>query len=305
MSNSNLVEVVILSPNHSFGRTHAIDTITPHYMGGDCTVETCGEIFLPASRQASSNYGVGSDGRIGMYVHESDRAWTSGSGSNDNRAVTIECANMPDSSLTDACWDSLVALCVDICRRNGYVGLWYNGSVNYGSVPDGYMLLTMHCWFQDTSCPGPWLKSKFGELAREVTTLLDGGYEPHVEPRNNAQGGKLDVDGICGYNTVYDMQYFLGTYKDGVVSGQWRGNERFLPCLVSVEWGAQGSPMVRKMQNMVKTGEDGLWGHDTTQMLQIHLSGQGYDPGPIDGLLGYNTVKALQRCLNDRKFIRL
>ena len=104
MSNSALVSYVRLSPNHSGRRKYPITKVTPHYMGGNCSVETCGEIFAPRSRQASSNYGIGSDGRVALYVDEANRSWCSSSSDNDNRAVTIECANLADSSLTDACW---------------------------------------------------------------------------------------------------------------------------------------------------------------------------------------------------------
>lgn len=74
MSNSSLVSYTKLSPNHSGHRNQPITKITPHYMAGNCTVETCGEIFAPRSRMASSNYGIGSDGRVALYVDEENRA---------------------------------------------------------------------------------------------------------------------------------------------------------------------------------------------------------------------------------------
>ena len=92
-TNSPLVSYTKLSPNHSGQRTHSIDRITPHCVVGQCSVETLGNIFLPTSRQASSNYGIGVDGRVGMYVEEKNRSWCSSSGANDQRAVTIECAS--------------------------------------------------------------------------------------------------------------------------------------------------------------------------------------------------------------------
>ena len=58
-TNSPLVSYTKLSPNHSGQRTHSIDRITPHCVVGQCSVETLGNIFLPTSRQASSNYGIG------------------------------------------------------------------------------------------------------------------------------------------------------------------------------------------------------------------------------------------------------
>lgn len=175
MSNSPLVVYTAYSPNYDKGRNHTIDTITPHYMGGNGTVEACGAIFAPVSRQASSNYAIGSDGRVALYVDEADRAWTSGSSANDNRAITIECANLDDGSLTNSAWSSLVDLCADICQRNGKKHLVYRGSADYMGLGDDEMLLTMHKWFQATDCPGPWLSYQFDRLASEVNTKLTFG----------------------------------------------------------------------------------------------------------------------------------
>ena len=55
MSNSPLVVYTKLSPNHSGKRTKKIDTITIHCMAGNCSVETCGNLFASSARQASSN----------------------------------------------------------------------------------------------------------------------------------------------------------------------------------------------------------------------------------------------------------
>lgn len=302
MSNSPLVAYTALSPNHHAGRKGlAVDTITPHYMGGNCTVETCGAIFAPTSRRASSQYGVGSDGRVAGYVDEDNGAWTSGSWQNDCRAITIEVANLDDSSVTNAAWSSLVSLCADICRRHGFKGVQYTGSADHSQQYPGYMLLTMHKWFQDTDCPGPWLSKQFARLSREVNAKLAGGGAPAAKPRNNTNGGKLDVDGWAGYNTVLDLQHALGTLEDGVVSGQWRGNAEFIPALVSVEWGAQGSQVVAALQRRVGAIIDGLWGFETSTKLQEHLIAKGYSCGECgaDGYFGNATARALQRCLND------
>ena len=72
MSNSPLVSYTKISPNRTSPRKQPIDTITIHCVVGQCTVETLGNVFAPATRQASSNYGVGYDGRIGMYCEEKD-----------------------------------------------------------------------------------------------------------------------------------------------------------------------------------------------------------------------------------------
>ena len=172
MTHSKLATYVSHSPNHSGKRNHKIDTLTPHYMDGNLSIETCAQVFKPTSRRASSNYGIGSDGRIGVYVEEENRAWTSGSSANDNRAITFECANLSGGKLSDACWKSLVKLCADICKRYGYKGVYYCGRADYSQLPRGYMLLTMHRWFQDTDCPGPWLSKQFSRLAKEVNAAI-------------------------------------------------------------------------------------------------------------------------------------
>lgn len=93
MSNSKLISCTLISPNKNSPRNHKIDTITIHCVVGQCSAERIGEIFKPTSRQASSNYGIGYDGRIGLYVDEADRSWCSSSAANDNRAITIEVAS--------------------------------------------------------------------------------------------------------------------------------------------------------------------------------------------------------------------
>lgn len=170
MSNSKLVSYTKLSPNCNKPRKSKIDTITIHHMAGNLSVEDCGAIFAKSGRQASSNYGVGSDGRVALYVDEANRAWTSSNAANDHRAVTIEVANdggAPDWHVSAAALEATVALCVDICKRNGIDRL------NYTGTPDGN--LTMHKWFAATLCPGPYLSGKFPYIAEEVNRRLAAG----------------------------------------------------------------------------------------------------------------------------------
>ena len=177
MSNSPLVSYIRLSPNNSGKRTHCIDRITPHCVVGQCSVETLGNVFAPASRQASSNYGIGADGKIGMYCEEKNRSWCSSSNANDQRAVTIECASNTKSpyAMKDVVYQSLIKLCVDICKRNGKTKLLWFGdkgkSLNYKPKADE-MVITVHRWFANKSCPGDWLYSRLDDLASKVTAQL-------------------------------------------------------------------------------------------------------------------------------------
>ena len=168
MSNSTLVNYTKISPNSTNPRQDSIRKITIHHMAGNMSVESCGELFANPNRQASANYGIDSSGRVGMYVEECNRAWTSGNADNDNQAVTIEVANDGGAEtnwhVSDTALAKLIDLCVDICRRNNIPSLNFTGNANGN--------LTMHCYFQATACPGPYLKSKFAYIADEVNKRL-------------------------------------------------------------------------------------------------------------------------------------
>lgn len=174
MSNSSLVNYIKRSPNHSGPRNHKIDTVSIHCMAANLSVETCGSLFARPDYQASSNYGIGSDGRIALYVDEINRSWCTSSASNDNRAVTIEVANTAayePYSISDKAYKSLIELLADICRRNGIKELlWKADPKLIGQVDKQNM--TVHRWFAAKSCPGTWLYNHHGQIAAAVNKLL-------------------------------------------------------------------------------------------------------------------------------------
>ena len=191
-TNSPLVDYTKLSPNYTKGRVlngkeYGIDTITIHCVVGQVTVERLGEIFARASRDASSNYGVGYDGRIGMYVEEKNRSWCSGgnlkangwTGSqNDYRAVTIEVASDTTSpyAVTDKAYEALIKLVADICERNGIKKLIWKGDKNLvGKIEEQNM--TVHRWFASRACPGDYLYNRHGDIAERVNAILDNNPE--------------------------------------------------------------------------------------------------------------------------------
>lgn len=179
MSNSSLVNCTVKSPNHSGTRTHAIDRITPHCVVGQLTAANIGGCFTSSDRQASCNYGIGSDGKVCLIVDECNRSWCSSSNANDQRAVTIECASDVTApyAFTDTVYNKLVELCVDICKRNGKTKLiWLadkDKTLNY-SPASNEMVLTVHRWFANKSCPGDWMYARMGDLASAVTSKLGG-----------------------------------------------------------------------------------------------------------------------------------
>lgn len=179
-TNSPLVAFTLLSPNHSGLRTKKIDRISPYCVVGQCSAEGLGEWFHRSSTQASSNYGIDKDGRVGMYVEEKNRSWCTSSNENDQRAVTIEYASdkVEPYAMNEVVYDRLIDLCVDICQRNGKKKLLWFGdkskTLNY-QPKDDEMLITVHRWFANKSCPGNWLYARLGDLAAKVTDRLSGG----------------------------------------------------------------------------------------------------------------------------------
>ena len=161
------------------------DRITPHCVVGQLTAESICGCFTSPSREASCNYGIGKDGKIALCVEEKNRSWCSSSSANDQRAVTIECASDLNApyAMTNAVYNSLVKLCTDICKRNGKKKLLWlgdkNKTLNYSPKSDE-MVLTVHRWFANKSCPGDWLYSRLGDLASKVTAALGGSSSGSV-----------------------------------------------------------------------------------------------------------------------------
>lgn len=180
MSNSPLVVYTKLSPNHSGKRKHVIDTVSIHCVAANATVEALGATFANPSRKASSNYGVGTDGRIALYVDEANRSWCTSSPANDHRAITIEVANnggAPDWPVSDKAYEALIQLLVDICRRNPGIGRlrWKGDKSMIGKVDQQNM--TVHRWFAAKACPGNYLYYLHSQIAAEVNSILDAEKE--------------------------------------------------------------------------------------------------------------------------------
>lgn len=181
MSNSPLVNYTKISPNKSSPRNHKIDTITIHCVVGQCSVETLGNVFAPTSRQASSNYGIGYDGRIGMYVEEKDRSWCSSNAANDNRAITIEVASDTKEpyAVNAKAYAALIDLLVDICKRNGIKELvWSTNKADRVNHKNGCNM-TVHRDYANKSCPGTYLYERHAQIASEVNKRL---WSTNIKP---------------------------------------------------------------------------------------------------------------------------
>ena len=212
MSNSPLVSYTKISPNKTSPRNKKIDTITIHCVVGQCSVETLGNIFAPTSRQASSNYGVGVDGRIGMYVEEKDRSWCSSNAANDHRAITIEVASDTTEpyAVNDKAFAALIDLVTDICQRNGIKKLVWSANKEDRVNHKNGCNMTVHRDYANKSCPGTYLYERHGQIADEVNKRL-GSYEESTAGTTDAQassqtltvGTEVNFTGTKHYTSAY------------------------------------------------------------------------------------------------------
>lgn len=214
MVKSSLATVFVESPNKTSPRNHDIDTITIHCMAGDLSVESCGKLFAKSSRKASSNYGIGSDGRIACYVGEEDRSWCSSNKDNDNRAITIEVANDGGADtgwhVSNKAYKSLISLLVDICRRNNIDKLVWSDKKDDRVNHKNGCNMTVHRDFANKSCPGDYLMSLHSKIADEVNDKLGVSsvekiiYKVQVgafSNKNNALSLKKKLDDL-GFNSI-------------------------------------------------------------------------------------------------------
>lgn len=333
MSNSPLAVYTKLSPYYTKMTNKVIKKITIHHMAGDFSIETCADIFQRASSRASSNYGIGSDGRIGLYVNECDAAWTSSNSANDRQAVTIEVANnggAPHWPVSDKAYEALIDLCVDICKRNGIPALDYTGDKNGN--------LTRHNMFDSTTCPGPYLQGKFSAIAAEVNRRLDAQVAPQVRVltigdegedvkalQNNLLKlgydlGRYGADGDFGSVTQKQVKKFQkdhGLTQDGIVGPQTLAE--LDEALEELEARARYSEeqFIRDVQRVLGAGVDGIAGpitlgktitvsasknrrHPVVKFIQKRLYAMGYtEVGDADGVAGSMFTKAVKKLQKD------
>ena len=237
-TNSPLVAYTKLSPNHSGQRTHSIDRITPHCVAGQLSAESICGCFTSTDRQASCNYGIGTDGRVSLCVDEKNRSWCSSSNANDQRAITIECSSDSTApyAMNDKVYATLINLCTDICQRNGKKKLLWladkDKTLNYTPASDE-MVLTVHRWFANKSCPGDWLYNRLGDLASKVTAKL-GGTSTVVE--NTASVTSFPAVPFKVKVLIDDLNYRSEPSMSGAVKGQ-TGKGVFTITAVSDGWG--------------------------------------------------------------------
>lgn len=282
MSNSSLVSYTKISPNRSSRNGERITDIIPHHQAGNLSLQTLGNVFANPGRQASSTYGIDVYGGVGLYVDESERPWTTSNAVADRRAVTIEVANSSTSGdwpVSDASWNTLVELCVDICRRNGIPKLVWTGG------KDGN--LKTHDMYAATNCPGPYLKSRMPQLADEVNKRLGvvgGASAPQqnagaaTAKKSNEEIAREVINGSWGNGGDRTSRLQAAGYDANAVqsivnkmlAGTYKG-------------GASTAPARKSNDQIADEVINGKWGNGTDRSNRLRAA--GYDPNVIQNLV--------------------
>ena len=305
MGFSSLIKSQVLASesNYTQGRKgYKVCKITPHHMAGVLTGEQCAKLFQNPNRQASANYCIGNDGEIVGCVDENNRAWTSSNRANDCQAITIEVSNSEvggNWKISDSAWNSLVNLCVDICKRHGF-------RLNYDGTKNGS--LTRHNMFSKTTCPGPYLQGRFQELADTVNSILEGNSESIQEsvPETN-ENENIDVKNDGKINCIFDIQEYLNRiYGTNLALDDIYGPKTKSAMI-------KGLQVELNRQYDKGIVEDGIWGVKTksacinvkkgasgniTMLIQMALFIKGYNIG-IDKIFGSETEKAVAQFQKD------
>lgn len=304
MSNSPLVNYTKISPNKTSPRNIKIDTITIHCVVGQVTVEQLGETFAKASRKASSNYGIGKDGKIGMYVEEKDRSWCSGgkdkdgkvirvngiSGAdNDHRAITIEVASDTTHpyAITEEAYKGLIELLVDICKRNDIKKLKWKGDKSLVGKPENQNL-TVHRWFANTSCPGKYLYDLHGKIAQDVNSRLGSAiiYRVQTGAFRNKDYAIAELEKVKKSGFKPCMIHIDGLYKVQVGAYTAKANAEktvkkleaagFKTC-ISTKGGAAVPVGKKSIEEIAKEVIQGKWGNGSDRKNRLIKAGYDFE----------------------------
>lgn len=160
-------------------------------------------------------------------------------------------------------YNKLVALCVDICKRNGKTKLLWFGNedktLNY-SPKSGEMVLTVHRWFANKSCPGDWLYNRLGNLADEVTAQLGGKTS-----NTNTEVEEMIKYGAHNTATLAFKKQLITLYNMGIVKTKVDNSNGF---------GDGTLKAVKEAQKAGKVTVDGIVGEKTINAI-YHLINDG------------------------------
>lgn len=201
---SNLCSKIIESPYHSGKRKGVVNKFVPHCYVGNVTIERGGAGFQKRDpgKEASCNYLIGVDGRVAGIVDENNRSWCTSSAACDNYAITVECAsdNKAPYAFNKEVFESLIKLCVDVCKRYGKTKLVFiadKAAAKAYKPANDEMQLTYHRFYATKACPGQWFIDHTPEFIARVNAQIgasaptQGGGVPTVKTYTVQRGDTL------------------------------------------------------------------------------------------------------------------
>lgn len=265
MSQSSLVNYRDYSARHWNGRAgNGIKRIVIHHCAGALTLEQISRIFR--TRNSSATYAIDKDGRIGQYVPEEYRPWTTSGWEPDKNCITIEVSNSRNDSaewpVSDIVYSRLLELVTDICRRNHL-------TLNYTGDKTGNLL--MHKWYHATACPGPYLSSMFNSIAQTVNSRLQAetGSQQQAAAVTVSQIDKVAHEVIAGkWGNGADRRSRLAAAGYDYQQVQGRVNE-----LIA---GSKLKP-TRKTNSVIAAEViAGKWGNGAVRKQRLQAAGYNY-----------------------------
>lgn len=228
MTNSPLATYTRITKNKSTMSNKVLERVSIHCFVGQVTAQRGVDYFATTDRECSSNYVVGYDGSIGLSVEEKDRSWCTSSRDNDQRAITIEVASetVDPYAVTDAAYNALINLLVDICQRNGKTKMvWIADKTKALAYQpaSNELLMTVHRWFAAKACPGEYLYSRHGQIAAAVNDRLNGTPAITPQPEEDEDMTQEKFNEMMN-NYLADLQTKPATFEqDALVWAQQNG----------------------------------------------------------------------------------
>lgn len=276
MSNSSLATEKYLAhkDNYTDGRSKKISKITIHHMAGVLTAKQCGAIFQKQGRKGSSNYGIGKNGEIAIYVEEKNTSWCDSNWDSNCKSVTIETSNSStggDYPVSDKVLNSLIKLVADIGKRN-----------NLGTLVKGKNV-TWHSMYTNTSCPGKYLLSKMDYIVEQANKINNtSSTSTSTSSLKYSKGDKVVLNGYLYKDSMGNGKGGKKTnYKGTITIVNEKGTKPYH--IDSIGWVAESDIKLQSITSLKSIDEiakeviQGKWGNGTERKDNLTKAGYNYD----------------------------
>ena len=280
MGNSSLVSVNVPahSNNYTVGRSgRKIEKIAIHHMAGILTAKQCGAIFQNGNRKASSNYGIGKDAEVGLYVDETNTSYCNSNWDSNCKSVTIETSNCEiggDYPVSEAVLNKLIQLVADIAKRN-----------NLGKLIKGKNVV-WHRMYAATTCPGNYLLNKMDYIVEEANKINNqtnstpetSNKKSNEEIANEVIAGKWG-NGADRKTALINAGYDFSAIQE-IVNQKLVGKT------------TESKPALKSVDEVAKEVIAGKWGNGQDRFNKLNAA--GYDSNAVQNrvneILGAKTT---------------